>query len=159
MQDDRDLRARVDRLYVCANAKRRMHAAADAVRVLDRSVVSIRPHMLMRPANRRLLKVGKVRLVRSKTFLTLTLYSRPFQGPDGVPSACLFPQTCLHAILRPSSINHSGRKSVWNHLNNEGLYGLQMREFPAGKDTRLIGENIADMVLKSQLLKSEEILK
>lgn len=82
MQDDRDLRVRVDRLYICANAKRCVHAAADTIRVLDRSLAPIRAHMLMRPANRRLLKVGKVRLVRSKTFLTLTLYFRPFQGPD-----------------------------------------------------------------------------
>ena len=66
MQDDRDLRARVDRLYVCAKAKRCVHAAADAVRAFDRSIAPIRAHMLMRPANRRLLKVDKVRLAFSK---------------------------------------------------------------------------------------------
>jgi hypothetical protein len=70
--DDPDLRSRVDRLYVCAKAKRCVHAAADAVRVFDRSIPPIRAHMLMRPANRRLLKVGKVRLVRSMTFLAYT---------------------------------------------------------------------------------------
>jgi hypothetical protein len=70
VQDDRDLRARLDRLYVCAKAKRCVHAAADAVRAFDRSIAPLRSHILMRPANRPLLKVGKVRLVRLETFLS-----------------------------------------------------------------------------------------
>ena len=67
MQDDRDLRARVDRLYVCAKAKRCVHAAPDAVRGFDRSVAPICVHIL-NAAEPPLLKGVKVRVWPSSAF-------------------------------------------------------------------------------------------
>ncbi len=50
VHDNHDLCARFDRLYVCAKAKRHVHAATDAVRAFNRSVAPICAHRLnMRP--------------------------------------------------------------------------------------------------------------
>ena len=47
VHDNRDLCARVERVYVCAKAKRCVHAATDAVRAFTRSVTPICAHMLI----------------------------------------------------------------------------------------------------------------